>query len=249
MPSNIRLPIVQQSGNEYPCPFPFSQLYALPREKLFLSFCSYHAGIAVDDQRAYYVDGIEPMDRFLRENMDLEKRRARFLAHDFAAAGCSPDCYWLNQWKVTGRGFSPQDHRDADGRFRLTRMWLSVGPDCNITCRYCLEPKQFEINYNTCDASVMNVAADLICKGGSVLLTGGEPFLPKFRLVPTLEYLSAQDGIGGWFEIHTNGMYLKKEVRDLVLRSPVRTMNISMDTTRPELFAKGLSRGIFQPPT
>ena len=219
-----------------PCPFPFSQLYMIPREQLYLSFCSYHPGVAVQNQADYYRDGTEKLQEFFLTDDELARRRKKFLAGDYHGAGCSPDCYWLNQWKTTGIGHDPDDYRDVVGEFKLSRLWLSVGPDCNITCRYCLEPKEFIIDYNTCDATAMNAARDLIAQGGSVLLTGGEPFLPKFRLVPVLEELSRMDNVSGWFEIHTNGMYLKPEVRDLVLRAPVKTINVSMDTMRKELF-------------
>ena len=237
MPDESRtteVPAKSQGG--CPCPFPFSQLYAIPRENLFLSFCSYHPGVVVENQTDYYRDGTEPLQKFFVTNDELARRREKFLAGDHRGAGCSPDCYWLNQWKTTGIGYDPADYRDVVGEYKLSRLWLTVGPDCNITCRYCLEPKEFVIDYNTCDATVMNVARDLVAQGGSVLLTGGEPFLPKFRLVPALESLSRMDNVTGWFEIHTNGMYLKPEVRDLVLRAPVKTVNVSMDTMRKDLF-------------
>lgn len=225
-----------EKSHSCPCPFPFSQLYMIPREQLYLSFCSYHPGIAIQNQTDYYRDGTEALQEFFATDQELERRREKFLAGDYQGAGCSPDCYWLNQWKSTGVGFDPSEHLNEAEQFELSRLWLSVGPDCNITCRYCLEPKEFVIDYNTCDPTVMDAARDLIAGGGSVLLTGGEPFLPKFRLVPTLETLSRMENVTGWFEIHTNGMYLKPEVRDVVLRGPVKTINVSMDTMRKDLF-------------
>ena len=230
----LEAPAKPQGG--CPCPFPFSQLYMIPREYLHLSFCSYHPGVIVENQADYYNDGNAALQKFFSTNEELARRRQKFLAGDHHGAGCSPDCYWLNQWKSTGIGYDPADYRDIVGEYKLSRAWLTVGPDCNITCRYCLEPKEFVIDYNTCDATAMNVARDLVAQGGSVLLTGGEPFLPKFRLVPALEDLSRRENVTGWFEIHTNGMYLKPEVRDLVLRAPVKTVNVSMDTMRKELF-------------
>jgi len=114
---------------------------------------------------------------------------------------------------------------------------LSTGPDCNITCRYCLDPKEFKIDYKSCDLSTPNLARDLVAQGSNVLLTGGEPFLPKYRLCEILQELTelGLDKVGR-YEIHTNGTFLNERARGIVLRGPVSALDISMDTLRPDLF-------------
>lgn len=224
-------------NSSYPCPAPFSQLYVVPRTLLDLRFCSYHEPVFVPDQEAVYREGPEALQRFFRENPELERRRAAYLRGDYEEAGCPSGCFWFQKWKTTGNGFSPAEFQEAQGGLRLHKLWLSVGPDCNVTCRYCLEPKEFKIDFKTCSPSVMNLAEEFIAEGGQILLTGGEPFMSKFNLLPALARLAArpQEGMGS-FDIHTNATYLDAEARDIILRSPVRVINISMDTLRPELF-------------
>lgn len=223
----------------HPCFAPFGQLYLVPRETLDVRFCPYHKSSVISDQASLLAEGVNGLDRMLNEHAELSATRDAYLTGDYVrGAGCSPQCYWYQTWKEGGHSYRPEDYRGADGKYRVKRIWLSVGPDCNITCRYCLEPKKFHINYKTCDPSVMTLARDLVARGDDVLLTGGEPFFPKFGFVRVLtELAEGYDRKGlGRFDIQTNGTYLDEPVRGLLLRAPVSVVGISMDTLRPELF-------------
>lgn len=235
-PEEIVTDPTQRNGS-YPCPAPFSQLYMVPRALLDLRFCSYHEPVFVRDQEAFFKEGPEALQRFFEGNQELRRRRDAYLKGDYEKAGCPSGCFWFQKWKTTGKGFSREEFEDADRRLHVKRLWLSVGPDCNVTCRYCLEPKEFHIDFKTCSPSVMGLAEEFVARGNSILLTGGEPFMSKFKLLPTLERLAArsQDGMG-YFDIHTNGTYLDQNCRALILRAPVNVINVSMDTLRPELF-------------
>ncbi len=221
----------------YPCQAPFSQLYVLPRTMLDLRFCSYHQPVFVNDQKKMYEGGTKELNHFFNSNRELNRRREEFLKGNFIeGAGCSPDCFWFCKWKTSGEGFSPDDYKTDSGEYQIRKLWLTIGPDCNIFCRYYLDPKEFHIDYNTCDLQVMDLARDFVAQGGEILLTGGEPFLPKFKLSQVLEQLSIIEEIKGEFENHTNGMFLNERNRNLILRGPVRSVDISMDTLRKDLF-------------
>lgn len=222
---------------KYPCNAVFSQLYVVPRHHFDLRFCSYHKPILVMDQDAVFRAGIAGLQGYFNQNEELNRRRAAYLAEDYIdGAGCSPDCYWYCTWKMSGDGFSVDEFLNDNNTFALRKLWLSVGPDCNIVCRYCLDPENFHIDYNTCDTRSIALARDFVAAGGQVLLTGGEPFLPKFKLVEALEDLAGREGVEGNFEIHTNATFLNKEVRELILRSPIRSIDISIDTLRADTF-------------
>ena len=224
-------------GRIYPCPAPFSQLYVVPRKHLDLRFCSYHGPLFVTDQEAMFREGPAALKRFFSSHAELARRREAFLEGNYEKAGCPSGCFWFQKWKTSGQGFAADEYQDAEGNFRLGKLWLSVGPDCNVTCRYCLDPEEFHIDFKTCSPSVMNLARDFVAHGGEILLTGGEPFLSKFKLLPTLESLAAERHAGmGSFHIHTNATYLDEKCRDVILRAPVHAIDISMDTLRPELF-------------
>lgn len=225
----------RKPGAKYPCHAPLSQLYVLPRSHLDLRFCCYHGPIYVKDQERFFAGGVDELRRFFSANAELVRRRGRFLEEDFEGAGCPKDCFWYAEWKATGQGYDIEDF-ETEGHTPLSRLWISVGPDCNATCRYCLEPKIHEIDYNTCSVSVMDVARDFVEQGGEILITGGEPFLPKFKLAKTLVELSEESRVTGGIEFHTNGSYLSEDVRRAILNGPVFRAHVSMDTLRPELF-------------
>ena len=230
------VPTPEMLAREYPCPYAFTQLYMVPRTKLDLRFCSYHHPVIFDDQKAVYDRGLTGLDQILHGHPEFVRRRERFLAGDYKGAGCSENCIWFNKWKTTGNGFKLADHLEADGRFKLSKIWLSMGPDCNVTCRYCLEPGEFKMDFNTCDPEVMNVARDFVRRGGELLLTGGETFLPKWGFARILEELVNWGDAKGNISMHTNGTYLNEKNRDLLLRGPMATVGISMDTLRKDLY-------------
>jgi sulfatase maturation enzyme AslB (radical SAM superfamily) len=229
-------PTPEMLARAYPCPYAFSQLYMVPRTQLDLRFCSYHGPVFFEDQKAVYRGGVEALDRILHAHPQFVARRAAYLAGDYKGAGCSENCIWFNKWKTTGKGFKLADHLGPDGRFKLGKIWLSMGPDCNVTCRYCLEPGEFKMDFNTCDPAVMNIARDFVRRGGELLLTGGETFLPKWGFAKALEELVNWGDAKGTISMHTNGTYLNEKNRDLLLRGPVSVVGISMDTLRKDLY-------------
>jgi sulfatase maturation enzyme AslB (radical SAM superfamily)/Tfp pilus assembly protein PilF len=230
------VPTLDMLWREYPCPAPFSQLYVVPRGHLDVRFCSYHPPVIVPDPAGVYERGIEAFDSLLNSDPQFLERRARYLAGDCKGAGCSENCIWYNRWKTTGKGFKLGDYLGADGRFKLGKIWLSMGPDCNVTCRYCLEPSEFKMDFNTCDPAIMNMARDFVRRGGELLLTGGETFLPKWGFARILEELVNWGDATGSINLHTNGTYLNEKNRDLLLRGPVHAVGISMDTLRKDLY-------------
>jgi sulfatase maturation enzyme AslB (radical SAM superfamily)/Flp pilus assembly protein TadD len=229
-------PTPEMLARAYPCPYAFSQLYMVPRSVLDLRFCSYHGPVFFEDQKAVYRGGVEALDRILHAHPQFVARRAAYLAGDYKGAGCSENCIWFNKWKTTGKGFKLADHLGPDGRFKLGKIWLSMGPDCNVTCRYCLEPGEFKMDFNTCDPAVMNIARDFVRRGGELLLTGGETFLPKWGFARALEELVNWGDAKGTISLHTNGTYLNEKNRDLLLRGPVSVVGVSMDTLRKDLY-------------
>ena len=221
---------------EFPCPNPFSQLYIVPRAKLDLRFCSYHRPVLFGDQDIVFREGIGALDALLNGHPQFVARRDRFLAGDYNGAGCSENCIWFNKWKTTGKGFTLGEHLTPDGKFKLGKIWLSMGPDCNVSCRYCLEPSEFSVDFNTCDPKVMVLARDFVRRGGELLFTGGETFLPKWGFAKALEELVNWGDAKGVIGLHTNGTYLNEKNRDLLLRGPVTSVGISMDTLRKDLY-------------
>ncbi|MBE7498732.1 MAG: radical SAM protein [Verrucomicrobiales bacterium] len=223
-------------AREYPCPSPFRQLYLVPRRNLDVRFCSYHPPVFFDHQESLYREGIDAFDCILNTNETLRRRRGLFLEGRYLEAGCSENCGWYNRWKVTGQGHRLTDYLRADDQFRLGNIWLSMGPDCNVTCRYCLEPAEFHTDFRTCSPAVMSLARDFVRRGGDLLLTGGETFLPKWGFARILVDLVAGETARGKISLHTNGTYLNERNRDLLLRGPLWSVGISMDTLRPELY-------------
>ena len=229
-------PTREMLQREYPCDYPFAQLYLVPRQRLDLRFCSYHPPVLYEDQQAVYAEGIDALDNILNHDPTLGERRAKFLAGDCAGAGCSENCIWYNKWKTTGKGFRLANYLTPEGRFKLGKIWLSMGPDCNVTCRYCLDVGEFQTDFNTCDPKVMDLARDFVRRGGELLLTGGETFLPKWGFARILEDLVNWGDAKGTISLHTNGTYLNERNRDLLLRGPLTAVGISMDTLRKDLF-------------
>jgi sulfatase maturation enzyme AslB (radical SAM superfamily) len=225
---------LEASVARYPCSCPFDQLYLVPRKALDLRFCSYHAPQYIE-LTELLEGGVAALDKAFETHPALAEARARFLAGEYLQAGCSPGCHPLCAFQTTDRGVAAPVRESAAATPALKRLWISIGPDCNLRCRYCLDPEHFEIDYNTCDPRVLSILPAFVERGGEVLVTGGEPFLPKFKFADILRQLRGCDS-GGLIRIQTNGTYLDEKTRRLILEAPVATVNISFDTVRPELF-------------
>ena len=221
-------------NREYPCACPFSQLYLVPREKLDVRFCCYHAPLALLDN--YETMTIEDFKIFLNTNPDAIRVRDAFLSGDYEKAGCSDGCFFLNEYKTTKKGFVLKDYLNKKDEYSFTKMWLTAGPDCNLSCRYCLDYKNFEINTNSCNPKFLDIIVDFVHDGGDLVYTGGEPFLLKWNFKQHLKQLSEMSSNKGQIHLHTNATYLDEETCNLILRAPFESVGISMDTYKPELF-------------
>jgi GTP 3',8-cyclase len=140
----------------------------------------------------------------------------------------------------------PTDPRLADsfGR-RVTYLRLSVTDRCDLRCVYCMSehmtflPKAEVLTLEELD----QIASAFVALGVTKLrLTGGEPLLRK-GVMGLIERLSRHLATGSLNEIAltTNGTRLAVFAEDLA-RLGVRRVNVSMDSLRPDVFAR-LTRG------
>jgi len=219
---------------KYPCANPFSQLYLIPRDKLYIRFCPFHATMAeVDD---YEELGYEGLEDIFRNNENVQNIRQKFLCGDFKGAGCPDSCEYMAAFRVREEGILAEDYLNCEGNFTFKKANLSLGPDCNIRCRYCLDTDNFEVDFGSCRPKFADFIVPFVHGGGRLLLTGGETFLPKWGLVEKLNELAGMGDNKGGIEVYTNGTLLDEAACDAVLASPVSFVGISMDTSRPELF-------------
>jgi cyclic pyranopterin phosphate synthase len=141
---------------------------------------------------------------------------------------------------------TPQEARLTDGFGRkVTYLRLSVTDRCDLRCVYCMSehmtflPKAEVLSLEELDA----IASTFIELGVSKLrLTGGEPLMRK-GLMGLVERLSRHLKSGALKEIAltTNGTRLAEFAGELK-RLGVRRVNVSMDSLRPDVFAR-LTRG------
>jgi cyclic pyranopterin phosphate synthase len=133
---------------------------------------------------------------------------------------------------------------DAFGR-KVTYLRVSVTDRCDLRCVYCMSehmrflPKAEVLSLEEID----RIASAFVAMGVAKLrLTGGEPLVRK-GLMTLIERLSRHLVSGALKELTltTNGMRLAEFAEDLA-RAGVRRVNVSMDTLRPEVFAR-LTRG------
>jgi cyclic pyranopterin phosphate synthase len=133
---------------------------------------------------------------------------------------------------------------DGFGR-RVTYLRLSVTDRCDLRCIYCMSehmtflPKAEVLTLEELD----RIASAFVSLGVTKLrLTGGEPLVRK-GLMGLIENLSRHLTSGALDEIAltTNGTRLAEFAPDLA-RLGVRRVNVSMDSLKPEVFAR-LTRG------
>lgn len=236
MPSRVLkqsvAPVTKESSprQAYPCNKPFTQIYMYPRQVNDFRFCPYHPGNPVQ----FLQYSASEFYRLFNENKEIQRIRTAFLSGDFNAAGCKQGCLEYAKFKTAGIKYYAEDYI-KDGRYEPNTLWLSMGPDCNIRCRYCMEKKPSEIDFNTCDQRFMDMAGEFVLGGGNLLLTGGEPLLPKWKFRETLERLIGQNSCGKiWLQ--TNGVYLNEGMCDLIMKAPVYDVGISFDTYKEDLF-------------
>jgi cyclic pyranopterin phosphate synthase len=133
---------------------------------------------------------------------------------------------------------------DGFGR-KVTYLRLSVTDRCDLRCVYCMSehmrflPKAEVLTLEELD----QIASAFIGMGVTKLrVTGGEPLVRK-GLMTLIEGLSRHLASGALTEIAltTNGTRLTVHAAELA-RLGVRRVNVSMDSLRPEVFAR-LTRG------
>jgi len=133
---------------------------------------------------------------------------------------------------------------DGFGR-KVTYLRLSVTDRCDLRCIYCMSehmrflPKAEVLTLEELD----QIASAFVRMGVTKLrLTGGEPLVRK-GLMTLIEALSRHLASGDLEEIAltTNGTRLAVHAAELA-RLGVRRVNVSMDSLRPEVFAR-LTRG------
>ncbi|HEY1749868.1 MAG TPA: GTP 3',8-cyclase MoaA [Caulobacteraceae bacterium] len=133
---------------------------------------------------------------------------------------------------------------DGFGR-RVSYLRVSVTDRCDLRCVYCMAehmtflPKAEVLTLDELD----RIASAFVALGTRKLrLTGGEPLMRK-GVLGLIERLSRHLASGALEELTltTNGTRLSEFAADLA-RLGVRRVNVSLDTLKPELFAR-LTRG------
>lgn len=131
---------------------------------------------------------------------------------------------------------------DSNGR-RINYLRLSVTDRCNLRCRYCMPaggvPKLLHDEMLSYE-EMLRVAGESVALGiEKIRITGGEPlvrkgitgFLQRLAKIPALRELV----------LTTNGLLLD-EMAVSLRRAGVQRLNISLDSLRPETFAR-ITRG------
>lgn len=120
---------------------------------------------------------------------------------------------------------------------------LSVTDRCNLRCVYCIpeeapefQPREELLTFEEMERLVRIFAAAGVHK---LRITGGEPLLRR-ELPALVARLSAVDGIDD-VAMTTNATRLREQLEALVAAG-LRRINISLDTLRPERFARMTKR-------
>ena len=131
---------------------------------------------------------------------------------------------------------------DSQGR-RINYLRLSVTDRCNLRCRYCMPPEGVPklshsdiLSYE----DLHRIAWQAVGLGlDKIRITGGEPLVRK-GVVSFLEKLATIPGLTE-LVLSTNGVLLRQMARDL-RRAGVQRLNVSLDSLKPETFAR-ITRG------
>ena len=131
---------------------------------------------------------------------------------------------------------------DSCGR-KINYLRLSVTDRCNLRCTYCMpaEGVSKRAHHEILSYEELLVIAEAAVNLGieKIRVTGGEPlvrkglpgFLSRLRQVPGLRHLV----------LTTNGLLLE-EMADSLKHAGVERLNISLDSLRPDVFAR-ITRG------
>ena len=131
---------------------------------------------------------------------------------------------------------------DTYGR-RINYLRLSVTDRCNLRCSYCMPEEGVEKLSHTqvlSYADLLRISAQAVAAGiEKIRMTGGEPLVRK----GILRFLGLVAALPGLKELvlTTNGMLLKEMAQGL-RDAGVQRLNISLDSLKPETFAR-ITRG------
>ena len=124
---------------------------------------------------------------------------------------------------------------DAQGR-RFRNLRVSLTAACNYACTYCVpDGKRLQAAVAELDAAQLLRAVHLLIESAGIdklRITGGEPLLsPKFdEFLPSVMQLPLND-----VSVTTNGQLLPSKM-DVVKRSGLKRINVSLDTLNPLRF-------------
>ena len=133
---------------------------------------------------------------------------------------------------------------DAYGR-SIHYLRLSVTDLCNLRCRYCMPdgvPKRAHADILTYEEFLRLAALLARCGIDTVRVTGGEPLVRK-GVEQLVAGLKATPGIRR-ITMTTNGVLLAPKLPAL-LDAGLDSVNISLDTLRPEVFQRITARDEF----
>jgi GTP 3',8-cyclase len=131
---------------------------------------------------------------------------------------------------------------DSQGRW-INYLRLSITDRCNLRCTYCMPPEGIPklthsdiLSYE----DLHRVARQAVCLGlDKIRITGGEPLVRK-GVVGFLEKLATIPGLTE-LVLSTNGVLLRHMAQNL-RRAGVQRLNVSLDSLKPETFAR-ITRG------
>ena len=127
---------------------------------------------------------------------------------------------------------------DAQGR-KINYLRLSVTDRCNMRCRYCMPPRGVDklqhdeiLSYE----QLYRLTRAAVALGvEKVRVTGGEPLVRK-GILGFLRRLGQMEGLRQ-LVLTSNGLQLAEMAAELK-EAGVRRLNISLDSLRPEVFAR-----------
>ena len=135
---------------------------------------------------------------------------------------------------------------DSWGR-QITYLRISVTDRCNLRCVYCMPPEGIQLQAHE-DILRYEEIAEVVRAAAQegvreVRLTGGEP-LTRPNLPALVGMLSSIPGIQD-ISLTTNAILLERFAAPLA-EAGLKRVNISLDTLRPERFAKITRGGSFE---
>jgi len=130
----------------------------------------------------------------------------------------------------------------SQGRW-INYLRLSITDRCNLRCTYCMPPEGIpKLTHNDILSyeDLHRIARQAVGLGlDKIRITGGEPLVRK-GVVGFLEKLATIAGLTE-LVLSTNGVLLRQMARDLRCAG-VQRLNVSLDSLKPETFAR-ITRG------